>query len=248
VANVSVALTGGATRNATTSGTGAYSFGNLTAGAYTVAITVPAGLQLAAGQTGSRAVTVTAGQTTTANFELEEPAPTTGTISGAVRAGATGVAGATLTLTGNGENRNTPSAANGSYAFATVAPGSYSVHAAAPAGYALAPGEDADKAAVVEAGQTTTVNFAVVDLNPATTIEAGASTFTPGDVTVAVGTLVRWTNGSGVAHTVTPSGHGEWAEAQLPNNGTFEHDFDTVGVFPYLCTIHAGMTGVVRVQ
>jgi plastocyanin len=191
---------------------------------------------------------VTAGQTAAVNFDLEAVATTTGTIAGTVSAGGAGVANATLTLTGSGVNRVATSGSSGSYAFASVAPGNYSVHIAPPSGYALGTGETADKAATVAAGLTTTVNFAVASLNPVTVIAAQASSFSPADVTVAVGTQVRWTNGSGVPHTVTPDGHSEWVSAGLANSGEFQHVFTTAGTFPYLCEIHLGMTGVVRVQ
>ena len=82
VAGVSVALSGGGTANATTSGAGAYTFNNLVPGNYTVAITVPGGLELAAGEVASKPATVTANNATTVNFNLVTPAPTTGRCRG----------------------------------------------------------------------------------------------------------------------------------------------------------------------
>lgn len=248
VASVAVTLSGGATRNTTTSSAGAYSFANLAPGSYTVAIALPAGLQLAAGETLSKAATVTANQTATVNFNLVTPAPTTGIVSGSVREGQTGVPGATLVLTAAGVNRNTASAANGSYQFADLVPGAYNVRLTLPAGYALSQGEVIDKTANVSAGQTATVNFAVVNLTPTTVIDALGASFSPNSVTVARGTRVRWTNNSGTLHTVTPDGHAEWNGTSLNGGATFEHIFNTAGTFQYLCTLHVGMTGVVRVQ
>jgi len=248
VAGVTVSLGGGATRTATTSSTGAFSFGNLPAGSYTVAITVPNGLQLATGETASKAATVAANQTATVNFTLATAAATTGIVSGAVREGQTGVAGATLTLTAAGVTRAIASGANGSYQFADLVPGAYNVHLAVPNGYSLAQGEAADKSATVAAGQTAMVNFSIVNLTPTTVIEALGASFSPGDVTVNRGTRVRWVNNSGAQHTVTPDGHSQWSSTELGNGATFEHIFNTAGTFEYLCTLHAGMTGVIRVQ
>jgi plastocyanin len=70
ISGVTVTLSGGASRTATTSSSGAYSFGNLEPGSYTVAVTVPEGYSLASGQSGSRSVTVSAGQSATVDFEL----------------------------------------------------------------------------------------------------------------------------------------------------------------------------------
>jgi len=75
-------------------------------------------------------------------------------------------------------------------------------------------------------------------------------TFSPADLTVAVGTTVRWVNGTGAVHTVTPDGHTQWNDATLQAGGQFEHTFSTAGTFAYYCTPHRslGMTGVIRVQ
>ena len=68
--------------------------------------------------------------------------------------------------------------------------------------------------------------------------------FTPGSVTVAPGDSVAWTNSDGTTHTVTGSG---WASGNIANGATFTHQFDTTGDFPYRCSIHPSMTGVVHV-
>lgn len=62
---------GQTTRTATSSGTGAFSFADVAVGSWTLAITAPAGFELAAGQNASVGVTVAANQTTTVNVALE---------------------------------------------------------------------------------------------------------------------------------------------------------------------------------
>lgn len=248
VAGVSVSLSGGASRTTTTSVAGAFSFTNLAPGAYTVGITVPAGLQLGAGEASSKAATVSANQTSTVNFDLATPAPTTGIVAGSVREGQAGVAGATVTLTATGVTRATASAVSGSYQFADVAPGAYNVRLSLPSGYGLAQGEVVDKTANVTVGQTATVNFSIVNLTPTTVVDALSASFSPSEVTVNRGARVRWVNNSGTLHNVTPSGHSEWALGDLASGSVFEHIFNAAGTFSYLCSLHAGMTGVVRVQ
>lgn len=74
--------------------------------------------------------------------------------------------------------------------------------------------------------------------------------FEPGEVTVATGGTVVWTNEDGVAHTVTKeSGPGEdFDSGDLEAGGTFEVAFDQSGTVEYLCTIHSGMAGTVVVE
>lgn len=71
VPGATLSLSGGATRTTTTAANGSYGFTQLTPGAYTVALTLPAGFRLTTGEPGSRALTVVAGQTATASFAVE---------------------------------------------------------------------------------------------------------------------------------------------------------------------------------
>ena len=79
--------------------------------------------------------------------------------------------------------------------------------------------------------------------------------FLPDDITITVGTTVRWTNNSSIAHTVT-SGNGSSStnagavfDVDLASGAQFEWTYNAVGEFPYFCRIHeaAGMTGMIRV-
>jgi len=54
-----------------TNGTGAFVFDSVAAGTYQVAVRVPIGFTLVAGQTSQRSVTVTPGATSGANFALQ---------------------------------------------------------------------------------------------------------------------------------------------------------------------------------
>lgn len=75
--------------------------------------------------------------------------------------------------------------------------------------------------------------------------------FNPSNVTVNVGTTVRWTNFDSVGHTITFSGHdgmGSGMDSVLTGHmGSFSMAFTEPGVYQYHCDPHPDMTGVVVV-
>jgi plastocyanin len=70
--------------------------------------------------------------------------------------------------------------------------------------------------------------------------------FTPSTVTALVGETVHWSNESGLTHTVT-SPDGNFDSGDLGPGDSYDHGFARAGRFRYICTIHAGMSGVVQV-
>ena len=84
------------------------------------------------------------------------------------------------------------------------------------------------------------------------TVQATIKDFALPDLTVAVGTIVTWTNEDGAPHTTT-SGQGGtfddagWNSASLSKGKSFSHTFDQVGTFPYTCRIHPSLSGTVTV-
>jgi plastocyanin len=181
-----------------------------------------------------------------------EPTPQTGTISGAVLAAGAGVAGAQVALSAGGTQTTD---AAGQYAFAGVAAGNHTLTITLPAGYELEAGQTAAKPVAVAAGQTASVGWSLRRTGPApqsVEVQMGAGDFTPSDVSIGVGGTVRWVNATATAHTITPntpSQPGAWASQNISGQGTvFSHTFGTAGTFNYNCALHAGMTGVVRVQ
>lgn len=66
-------------------------------------------------------------------------------------------------------------------------------------------------------------------------------------VTVSAGQSVRWTNTDPVVHTVSFD-DGSGTSADIPQNGTFVFRFDRPGTYPYHCTQHPFMKGVVIVK
>ena len=62
-------------------------------------------------------------------------------------------------------------------------------------------------------------------------------------VEVSVGTTIIWTNEDSIQHTSihTPTERGveiEWNSKRLPSDTKFQHTFNNVGTFRYVCTIH----------
>lgn len=77
-------------------------------------------------------------------------------------------------------------------------------------------------------------------------IQMSANSFLPQTLTVTAGTAVRWVNSSQVNHTVTSSG-GFFDDFLAPGE-SFVYTFSTAGTYNYICTIHAGMAGIVIVE
>ena len=83
--------------------------------------------------------------------------------------------------------------------------------------------------------------------------ESGAVTiadlkFAPGDVSVAAGSEVTWTNDDSAPHTVTFDDDAAESSEELKPGDTFSTTFDEAGSYSYTCAIHPDMTGKVTVQ
>lgn len=91
--------------------------------------------------------------------------------------------------------------------------------------------------------------------------------FTPTDLTVPVGTTVRWVNQESITHTVTSGPWGDVNEStglrgtQTPDGlydqtlspmgedgDTFEFTFEEPGTYQFFCRPHAGMFGTITVE
>jgi plastocyanin len=70
--------------------------------------------------------------------------------------------------------------------------------------------------------------------------------FDPARLTVAAGDTVVWRNHDAEQHTVIATG-GSFASATLATHGSFAQRFDVPGGYPYMCTLHAFMTGWIEV-
>jgi plastocyanin len=90
---------------------------------------------------------------------------------------------------------------------------------------------------------------------PAAAVEGAAKvsianfTFTPGEITIAPGESVTWTNDDGAPHGLEFHDGAEGKDLLLPG-ASFSRRFDRPGAYDYNCSVHPYMTGrvIVRAQ
>lgn len=82
-------------------------------------------------------------------------------------------------------------------------------------------------------------------VEPVVTVRAVDNKFLPAEVEVAPGQAVRWVFEGTMEHDVVAE-DGSFV-SELMHEGSYVHVFDAAGEFPYDCSIHPEMTGVVRV-
>src|SRR5947209_19011931 len=70
--------------------------------------------------------------------------------------------------------------------------------------------------------------------------------FHPDDLTVAVGETVVWVNEDLVPHSAT-SAAGGFDSKEIEAGKSWKHKFSRKGDFPYVCTLHRKMKGVLHV-
>jgi plastocyanin len=87
-----------------------------------------------------------------------------------------------------------------------------------------------------------------------TSSEAGAAevgienfTFTPGDVTAAVGETITWTNADSAPHTATLDDD-SCSTDNIAQGASAGLVFDAAGTYPYHCKIHPNMHGTITIQ
>ena len=74
----------------------------------------------------------------------------------------------------------------------------------------------------------------------------GASSFSPGNLVVAAGTTVVWTNQDTLAHRITSDS--KLFDGGAGPNESYSRQFTTTGSFAYHCSVHPAMTGTINVQ
>lgn len=176
----------------------------------------------------------------------------TGRLQGEVTGPGGPIPEAVVTLTGGGE---VTTGADGMFVFDDLDVGEATVTISPPAGFQLAQGEMTSKTATITSGGTASVGWSLrlSDTSPRT-LEIGltATSFSDPDVTIPVGSTVNWVNQTAITHTITPDDPaqpGTWVDETISGEGTeFDHTFGMAGTFDYVCKLHSGMTGVVRVH
>ena len=85
------------------------------------------------------------------------------------------------------------------------------------------------------------------DINqPANEVRMSQNAFLPNNLIIVAGTTVRWVNNSNVDHTVTSDDN--LFDEYLSSGDDFSYTFNETGTFGYICTIHDGMAGTIRVE
>jgi plastocyanin len=83
----------------------------------------------------------------------------------------------------------------------------------------------------------------------AKTVDIAKFAFVPKEITVEPGTRVSWTNHDETPHTVTSqSAKKVLSSPGLDLDDHYEFVFTDEGDYPYLCTVHPMMTGIVHVR
>ncbi len=117
---------------------------------------------------------------------------------------------------------------------------------------AIAPGSTTITASLTRDGTSATSTAAITVTGPTSAALAAAvgttsNTFTVPSVTIAVGGTVTWTIGA-VPHNVNFASSTAPQSIGTTSNTSVARTFPTVGTFPYVCTLHTGMTGTVIVE
>ena len=71
--------------------------------------------------------------------------------------------------------------------------------------------------------------------------------FSPGTVTVKVGTIVKWTNSDAMVHTATSDNGTTFDTGNISSGSSASYTTSVVGTFTYHCNIHSTMTGTLVV-
>jgi plastocyanin len=82
---------------------------------------------------------------------------------------------------------------------------------------------------------------------PAAAVAIGNFTFKAPTLTVKAGTMVTWTNGDDIPHTVV-SKDGLFKSKVLDTGDRFSFAFAKPGSFGYFCSLHPHMTGTIIVK
>jgi hypothetical protein len=77
-------------------------------------------------------------------------------------------------------------------------------------------------------------------------VSMGSGSFGPAQIDVLVGDNVAWRNNSTKTHNIMFGTEG-FNSGRVPPRSGASHQFTAAGVYPYVCTIHDGMTGEVGV-
>jgi plastocyanin len=73
------------------------------------------------------------------------------------------------------------------------------------------------------------------------------NTFVPEKITAKVGQTIKWTNDDPYPHNVTAVKGENFQSDNINGGGTYQYKLDKAGTINYVCTIHSGQRGQIRV-
>ena len=82
---------------------------------------------------------------------------------------------------------------------------------------------------------------------PGTQVSMKDIKFNPGTVTIKAGGKVTWTNDDSVGHDVTADNFESGSPGGIQGGSTYSHTFKKPGTYDYVCSVHPGMKGSVKV-
>jgi amicyanin len=89
--------------------------------------------------------------------------------------------------------------------------------------------------------------FGTVAAEEASVVTIDNFTFTPPELTVAVGTTVKWLNHDDIPHTVVDKNKAFRSKA-LDTDDSYSFTFASAGTFDYFCSLHPHMQGKIIVK
>jgi len=72
--------------------------------------------------------------------------------------------------------------------------------------------------------------------------------FNPGTLKIKAGQTVTWTNDDTVGHDVTGDDFSSGDPGGIDGGGTYQHAFKKAGTYDYVCSVHPGMKGAIKVK
>jgi plastocyanin len=152
--------------------------------------------------------------------------------------------GGTIGWTNMGSQAHSATGANGAFDTGLVAPGasaSIQFDSAGKFAYVCTPHPWMKGYVVVTPDATIAPSMAMVEANPSDINSWGFA------VSVSAGQTVAWSNTGTQAHSVTAT-DGSFDTGLVTPASTAPLEFDTPGLFPYVCTPHPWMKGAVVVS
>jgi len=91
------------------------------------------------------------------------------------------------------------------------------------------------------------IALSAVSAEEANVVTIDNFTFTPPELTVAVGTTVKWVNHDDIPHTVVDNNKAFRSKA-LDTDDAYSFTFASAGTFSYFCGLHPHMVGKIIVK